>query len=468
VISFRDVSERRALEQKLERQAFHDTLTGLPNRFLFMDRLDHALARSTREAFKVAVLFLDLDDFKTVNDSLGHKAGDGALIAVGSRIASCVRPGDTVARLGGDEFTVLLTDLQDGAEALRVAERVVERLQTPLDVEDHEIFITPSIGVALSRSRTDRPDDLLREADIALYEAKKDGKGRFVVFHPNMHSQSLDRLQMDAELRQAIERGEFKIYYQPVLELETGKVVKTEALVRWEHPRHGLVSPNEFVPLAEETGLIVPIGQWVIEQACVQALAWQAQHISQPPIGIGVNLSARQIQHPSLVGDVARVLRETGLAPGCLEFEITESVAMEDVKATAATLRELKSLGVSLAIDDFGTGYSTLSYLKRYPVDTLKLDRSLIEEIGRDRGDTAIVRAVIAFAKTLNLQVIAEGIETSEQLVQLRALGCDLGQGYYFSRPLPGDAAEALFDTGPRWVAVRRALRKTKVDRVPA
>jgi diguanylate cyclase (GGDEF)-like protein/PAS domain S-box-containing protein len=468
VWSYRDVTERRALEQELERQAFHDALTGLPNRYLFMDRLDQALARSAREALKVAVLFLDLDDFKTINDSLGHKAGDGVLMAVGERTQACVRPGDTVARLGGDEFTVLLSDIEDEDEVVQVAERVVSRLQAPLQVDGKEVFITPSIGIAMSASSQDRPDDLLREADIALYEAKKEGKGRFVVFHPNMRSQALDRLHMEAELRQAIERDEFKIYYQPVLELETGRVVKAEALVRWEHPKHGLVSPNEFVPLAEEVGLIVPIGQWVIEQACKQAIVWQEQYPSDPPMGICVNLSARQIQYPTLVDDVAGVLAKTGLEPRCLEFEITESVAMEDAEATVAALQQLKALGVSLAIDDFGTGYSTLSYLKRYPVDTLKLDRSLVEEIGRDRGDTAIVRAVIAFAKSLNLQVVAEGIETSEQLVQLRALGCDLGQGYYFARPLPGDAAGALFDAGPRWVAVRGALRNGKADPVPA
>ena len=449
--SVRDITERKALEEQLAHQAFHDSLTDLPNRALFMDRLDHALAQADRQVDKVAVLFVDLDNFKLINDSLGHEVGDRLLVAVADRLRACLRPGDTAARLGGDEFTILLEGVTDTRGATQVAERVAEALRAPFDLEERRLFTSASIGIVLNTTAQDEPGDLLRNADLALYQAKGNGKAGYTVFDHSMSAHALEHLELGNDLRRALERGEFRVCYQPKVLLETGKILGVEALVRWEHPERGLLLPSDFVPIAEETGLILHIGQRVLEEACRQARVWQEQCSGDPPLPMCVNLSARQFQHPELARDIARVLRETGLDPRDLCLEITESAVMKDVQSTIATLQELKALGVKFAIDDFGTGYSSLSYLKRFPVSYLKIDRSFIDGLEKDPEDTVLVSGVITLAHTLGMQVIAEGVETVGQLARLRELGCDEAQGNYFSEPVWGRAITTLLANDPRW-----------------
>jgi diguanylate cyclase (GGDEF)-like protein/PAS domain S-box-containing protein len=446
-----DISERKLLEAQLLHQAFHDPLTTLPNRALFSDRLEHALARAGRSGGSVAVLFLDLDDFKVINDSLGHKVGDQLLVAVSKRLEMCLRVGDTVARLGGDEFTILLEGVEVSRQAIEVAERIAAQLQTPFEVEGHDLFVTTSVGIAFSVPGQDQPGDLLRNADIAMYAAKNAGRSRHAIFEPEMNSRLRDRMQTETEMRRALERDEFTIHYQPVVQLETGKVLELEALVRWQHPTKGLVAPSDFIPVAEESGLILPLGEWVLREACRQMRAWQLQREDYTHLLLSVNLSARQFRHPRLLESIVSCLQQTGLDPGCLKLEITESVALDNTEETIATLQALRRLGIHIAIDDFGMGYSALGYLKHYPIDTLKLDRSFVDGMGQDIEDTAIVNAVIVFAKTLSLSITAEGIETVEQLTQLQALGCDRGQGFYFARPLTAEAVTSLFATDRTW-----------------
>ncbi len=438
----------------LNYQAFHDSLTGLPNRALFMDRLEQALTRALRHGKLTGVLLLDLDNFKLINDSMGHLAGDRLLVAVSERMRACVRPEDTVARLGGDEFTFLLEDLDDLSAAVRVAERVSEELRNPLFLDGHEVFAAASIGIAISPPDSQNlPEDLLRNADIALYKAKGEGKAHYVVYDAKMYPQAWERLRAEAEMRRAIGEGQFRVHYQPKVDLHTGGIVGFEALVRWEHPERGMIPPLEFIPLAEDTGLIVPIGEWVLREACHQACRWREQHPSfaDPPLTISVNLSVRQLRQKDLTQRIARILHETGLAPEGLSLEITESVLMEDAEGAIATFGSLKDLGVGLEIDDFGTGYSSLSYLKRFPADYLKVDKSFVDGLGEDAEDTAIVSATISMAHALGLKVIAEGVETAGQLARLRELGCDTGQGYYFSRLLlAGAAGELLRSAVPR------------------
>jgi diguanylate cyclase (GGDEF)-like protein/PAS domain S-box-containing protein len=456
VVTHHDITERKAFERDLQRLAFHDTLSDLPNRALFHDRLEQALARADRARRAVAVLFLDLDNFKVVNDSLGHEVGDRLLKIIAERLRHCLRAEDTAARLGGDEFTVLLEDLTDEHGAIEVAERIAVEVGQPVTLEGREIVPTCSIGIALSTPGRDRPDTLLRNADLAMYSAKAGGKGRFRVFDPSMNDGALERLELEGDLRHALERGEFRVVYQPIMGLASGRLGEVEALVRWDHPRRGLISPADFIPLAEETGLIVPIGQWVLEESCRRARAWQDAHQTEPQVVISVNLSARQFLQADLVERVDQTLRATGLDPTCLKLEITESVLMQDMEGTIAKLWALKRLGVKLAIDDFGTGYSSLNYLKLFPVDTLKIDRSFVSGLGEDTNDTAIVGSIVALAKSLNLAVTGEGIETSEQLGRLQALGCDRGQGYLFAKPLAADevgdliAEQARQDGGQR------------------
>jgi diguanylate cyclase (GGDEF)-like protein/PAS domain S-box-containing protein len=440
VATFRDVTERKMFEQELARTAFHDALTGLPNRALFLDRLEQALQRATRQGRRVAVLFLDIDNFKVINDSLGHAAGDQLLVDVARRLAASVRSQDTVARFGGDEFTILLEEITDERAARETAERIAEQLGAAIQLEDRRVVVSASIGIALSTERGDAPESLLRNADLAMYCAKSGGKARAELFDQSMEAEAVERLEIESDLRRALERQEFRVVFQPIVSLETGETVEVEALVRWQHPDRGLVPPPAFIPVAEETGLIVPIGQWVLEAACRQARLWHAEHPNDPPLVMSVNLSARQFQHPGLVADIARALGEAELDPSTLKLEITESVVMRDAEAATETLRQLKSLGIRLAIDDFGTGYSSLSYLKRLPVDTLKIDRSFVHGLGQDDQDTAIVRSIVALAKTLHLSVTAEGIEIPAQQAQLRHLGCDRGQGYLFGRPAPAEA----------------------------
>ena len=439
----------RRLDQ-LARQAFRDPLTSLPNRALFMDRLSHALTRTERRGEQLAVLFLDLDRFKVVNDSLGHGVGDQLLIGVSQRLAACLRPEDTIARLGGDEFAILLEDVKDDKGPTSVADRLTGELQQPFVVEGREVVITVSIGIAMSTARRMTPEDILRDADLAMYHAKGKGKARYEVFDKSMNAPAKERMDLELDLRNAVARGEFILHYQPVVELPTGRITEVEALVRWKHPQRGLLFPADFVGLSEETGLIVPLGRWVLHEACRQTRQWQ---LAAPAtkLAISVNLSARQLQQPGLVDEIGEVLRETRLDPGALRLEITETVVMHDAPITLAKLEALKALGVQLAIDDFGTGYSSLGYLKRFPVDTLKIDRSFVKGIGRDVEDSAIVRAVITVAKSLGLSVTAEGIETADQLDQLRTLGCDHGQGYFFAKPMTSDRVPAFLVATSPW-----------------
>jgi diguanylate cyclase (GGDEF)-like protein/PAS domain S-box-containing protein len=444
VLNSRDIGDRRALQDQLAHQAFHDPLTRLPNRALFMDRLEHALLRTGRRENAVAVLFLDLDNFKVVNDSLGHQAGDQLLVGAAERLLACVRTEDTVARLGGDEFTILIEDVRGLDSALQVAERIAFKSRSPFYVMGHEVFSTASIGIAVSGPGVESPADLLRNADLAMYRAKNEGKARHVVFDGVMNSQAMKRLELETALRRAVDRRELRVVYQPIMSLESMAIDRVETLVRWQHPERGLVSPSEFIPLAEETGLIVPIGQWVLREACRQGRLWREEYPSAPDLVISVNLSPRQFLEPTLVEDIALILHQTGFAPELLELEITEGAVMEDPDAARATLQRLRDLGISLAIDDFGTGYSSLGYLKRFPVSVLKVDQSFVRGLGHDEQDSAIVRGVIALAQSLNLTVTAEGIETLEQLGQLRELGCNHGQGYLLSRPLNSEALGKL------------------------
>ncbi|HST03557.1 MAG TPA: EAL domain-containing protein [Chloroflexia bacterium] len=450
ILNMRDVTERKVLEEQLMHQAFHDPLTGLPNRTYFLERLTSALRKTARPDSVLAVMFVDLDNFKVINDSLGHHAGDLLLAEAARTIREAVRPLDIVARFGGDEFTLLLQDLDSTEAALVIAERVQRALQVPRIIENHEISVACSVGVAFSDPAVLDPEELIRNADIAVYKAKADGKARITLFDREMNRYALHRLETEIELRRAIERNELVLYYQPLLDLMTGAVLEMEALVRWQHPKRGLVSPLEFIPLAEETSLIIPLGKWVLEEACMQAQAWKSLGHGAAGLVVCVNVSARQFRQNGLLEDIAHALEISGLPPGDLKLEITETVGMEDPEQSLATLRALKALGVKLALDDFGMGYSSLSYLKHFPMDSIKLDRSFISGLGNNRQDTAVVYAAVSFAKALHLTITAEGIESNSQVEQLRALGCELGQGYLFSKPLPAwEMAEYLVTHDP-------------------
>jgi diguanylate cyclase (GGDEF)-like protein/PAS domain S-box-containing protein len=443
-----DVTERERARERLRHQALHDPLTDLPNRTLFMDRLEHALATlEWSEGDAVAVLFVDLDDFKVVNDSLGHEVGDALLVAVAERLRVALKE-DTVARFGGDEFAILLESIIGPSDATHLARRIIEGLRKPFVVEGREVYTSPSIGIVSAASSHDRPKDLLRKADLAMYAAKAKGKACYEAFDPAMSVRATERLEVENDLRRVIERGEIRAHYQPKVLLRTGEIVGTETLMRWEHPERGLLPPAAFISIAEKTDLIVPLGRWVLAEACRQTRGWQDLYSSGPPLGVSVNVSGRQLRHPELVKDVGRVLQETGLEPGSLGLEITESVLVEDELSTLATLRELKCLGIKLMIDDFGTGYSSLSYLKRLPADFLKIDRSFIERLGEDPKDEGIVSAVIELARVLGMEAIAEGVENAEQAAHLRELGCHFAQGNLFSKPLPAEGVGALLATG--------------------
>lgn len=455
VLTCHDLTERKAFERQLTAMAFHDALTGLPNRALFLDRLEHALTRADHAGPSLTVMFLDLDNFKIVNDSLGHASGDRLLVTVAAGLQAVVGTEGTVARLGGDEFILLLEYVTDLAVAARLAERLAEAIRQPIPLDGHEIVVTASIGITRGIPGHDRPEQLLRDADLAMYGAKAHGKARVQVFEPSMGSGAVVRLELEADLRQALVTGELRVHYQPIVSLSNGCITELEALVRWQHPTRGLIGPGHFIPLAEESGLIIAVGRWVLNEACVQTRRWQLS-LPDNRLSISVNLSARQFQSPSLVADVARALQTSGLAPSSLKLEITEGIAMADAEAAVVMLHELRALGVRLAIDDFGTGYSSLSYLKRFPVDTLKVDRSFIEGLGHDRQDAAIMRSIVALAHSLSLDVTAEGVETITQWEQVRLLGCDSVQGYLLAWPQAADAAGELLRAGrmgPRAVA---------------
>jgi diguanylate cyclase (GGDEF)-like protein/PAS domain S-box-containing protein len=448
VLNSRDVSERKAFEEQLSHQAFHDSITGLANRALFRDRVEHALERLTRDADPVSVLFMDLDDFKTINDSLGHAAGDRLLGEVGERLRTCLRTPDTAARLGGDEFAVLLEDGGESVGAAEVAGRILKALDGPFLLDGKEVFVRASIGIATSGvSRATGPEgaeELLRNADVAMYIAKEAGKNRYQIFEPEMHDTALRRLELKADLQRAVENSEFVLHYQPVIRLETGEIEGFEALIRWNHPSRGMVMPLDFIPLAEETGLIVQIGTWVLSEACRQAVDIQRLSSEAQPLHMAVNLSARQLQRPEIVREIAQVLLDSGLPPECLVLEITESVMMQDMMLSNERLTQLKQLGVKLAVDDFGTGYSSLNYIRRFPVDILKVDKSFVDGVNEGGEESALTAAIIELAGILNLRPVAEGIERADQLEKLLELHCELGQGFYFSKPLPFEGVEEL------------------------
>ena len=451
IISYLFADSLERAYQESRHQALHDPLTDLPNRALFLDRLEQELVSAERAGRVVAVLFIDLDNFKVINDSLGHYLGDRLLVEVSRRLSNSLRSRDSAARFGGDEFTILLANLWDAGGAVRVTKRLLEALHEPFVIGKHEIAVSASVGIALGNVDTARPSDLLRNADTALYQAKKT-KGRYEVFRPRMHTQSLKRLKLEEDLRRAIEWGDdFEMHYQPQVTLDTRTIAEMEALVRWGHPRRGLVMPSEFIRVTEETGLIVPIGERVLEEACRQASVWRDQNGIHPGITMCVNLSMRQLQDPYLVDKVEGALRRAALDANELKLEITETVVMEDEQHVISVLRDLRSLGVRISLDDFGSGYSSLNYVKNLPVDGLKIDKSFIDGLGEDPVNDSIVRLIVDFAHALGLKVTAEGVENDRQVASLTAMRCDLAQGFYFSKPLPSEAAGVLATMNPLW-----------------
>jgi diguanylate cyclase (GGDEF)-like protein/PAS domain S-box-containing protein len=448
VIAFRDLSDRRRLEDELLQRTYRDPLTGLPNAALFRERLSQALLRTDPSAGNIAVMFLDIDRFHVVNDGLGHTLGDLLLVDIGRRLAALLPPGTALARFGGDQFTILLEEVGRVGDATAIAELLIEELRAPFVLNGREVFITACIGIAISHPAAARPGDLLRDADAALHMAKAAGRARLAVFDRERDAPSVNRLDLETDLWRALQREELEVHYQPTVDLQTGAIAGFEALSRWRHPHLGLVSPAEFIPLAEEMGLMIAIGRWVLEEASRQTRQWHAQVGAGRRPSVSVNLSAKEFQHPDLPRQVAGALRRTGLAPHWLTLEITEGILMEDAPGTLKTLRALKKLGVQLAIDDFGTGYSSLSYLRRFPVDVVKIDRSLVQPLRNDRRSTAIVRAVTALAHDLGMAVTAEGIETPLQLTCLREVQADLGQGYIFSPAVTTERMTELLCAG--------------------
>jgi len=446
-----DITDRKRFEEQLAQQAFYDPLTGLPNRALFMDRLALAVTRARRrKSSTFSILFLDVDRFKDVNDSLGHLKGDLLLAAIARRLETCVRPGDTVARLGGDEFTILLDDMRDPADAVQVADRILEQMGKPFQLAGHEVFATCSIGIAPG-AHYEKPEDLLRDADTAMYRAKERGKNCYEVFDAAMHSRAVARLQLETDLRKAIERKEFRVYYQPIVSLLDDSLVGFEALVRWQHPQRGLVAPGEFLPLAEETGLILPIDLQVLRSAAQQTRDWQQRYPQARHLRVNVNLSTKQFGQPGLVDRVKDVLTVTGLEGKYLTLEITESAIMEESKGLAEMLDQIRRMDVRLYLDDFGTGYSSLGYLHRFPIHSLKIHSSFVWQLGKQDDQSQLVRTITTLAENMNMGVVAEGVETTEQLSKLRDLRCDRVQGYFFSKPLAVADAEYLIAHGPTW-----------------
>ncbi len=448
-----EITERKRVESQLLHLAFHDALTGLANRVAFMNRLKHAINYSKRHSdYLYAVLFIDLDRFKVINDSLGHLNGDQLLLAIASRLEICVRSIDTAARLGGDEFTILLEGIQDVSDAIKVAERIQKELALPFKLDGQEVFITASIGIALS-STVDyqHPEELLRDADTAMYRAKVLGRARYELFNSDMYADALARLQLETDLRRAIERKEFRVYYQPIVSLTSGSIIGFEALLRWQHPERGLLNPADFIPLAEETGLIFSIGKWALHEACRQMQVWRVCHRSKLLEKISVNLSVKQFSQPDLIEQIEQILHSTGLDAGTLILEITENAIVENGDKVTAAILQLREMGIELSIDDFGTGYSSLGGLYNFPISVLKIDRSFISLMGTNSKNLEIIEIIVTLAHKLGVDVLAEGVETKEQLLLLRKLNCQYGQGHFFSVPLNGSAAEALIMENPQW-----------------
>ncbi len=451
-----DALERQATEDRMRHRALHDALTGLPNRVLFLDRLDQALSRQRRSKSAAAVLFLDLDHFKLVNDSLGHQVGDELLAAVAPRIKQAVRMSDTVARFGGDEFGILLEDVSGDREAVDTAQRIAAVFTRPFVLAGREHFVTTSIGIAIARGG-EHAEELIRDADAAMYRAKEHGRARYELFDEVMRGRAIARLRVENDLRRALERDELRLDYQPVVTLHGHQIVQVEALLRWDHPERGVVSPGDFIPVAEENGLIEPIGRWVLEQACRQAALWHRDRPDERPVSVSVNLSTIQVAKRGLADAVAEVLATTHLPAHCLSLEITESAMLRDVATLADALHALGALGLRIVLDDFGTGSSSLGYLTHLPLDAIKIDRSFVDGLGRDRRATAITQAIVAMAQALSLQVIGEGVETEEQAEALSALGCQLAQGFLFAPPVAPTEIEHMFDGGSGWLEARRA-----------
>lgn len=444
--SVTDITDHKEAEQRLLHNATHDVLTGLPNRALFMDRLKRLFDRARHgDGHLFAVLFLDLDRFKIVNDSLGHQIGDQLLVALARRLDDSLRPGDMVARLGGDEFAIILDHLKHISDATQAAERIHKELCVPFNLSGHEVFASVSIGIAHSHTPYERPEDFIRNADTAMYRAKDQGRGRFELFEKGMHVRAVALLELETDLRRALARGEFCIHYQPIVSIENWKIAGFEALLRWKHPEQGFISPGKFIPVAEETGLINQIGQWVFREACKQLRAWQVQFPSDPPLSISVNLSAKQFSHPTLIEEIKQALVETNVSPGSLKIEITESAIIENVEVATDILRQLKALGIRISLDDFGTGYSSLSYLHRFPIDTLKIDRSFVSRMSMPKN-SEIVRTIITLAVNLGMDVIAEGVETREQIILLTGLNCEYVQGFLLSKPVDGETMRELIE----------------------
>jgi diguanylate cyclase (GGDEF)-like protein/PAS domain S-box-containing protein len=438
----KDITEQKRSEERMWRMAYYDLLTGLPNKLLFLERLSEELKLAREQGKQVGVLLFDLDRFKLINDTFGHRMGDRLLREVAERLGECLREVDTFSRTGGDEFSLIVPGLSGHEEAKQVAKRIMEELEQPFLVEGHEFYITVSIGISMFPTNGEDADELLKNGDTAMYQAKQQGRNNFQFYSKSMNDWAIQRVALENDLRRALERREFELYYQPQINVATGEVIGLEALVRWNHPTRGRVSPAEFIPLAEESGLIVPLGTWVMEEACRQVREWHLK--GYPKVRAAVNLSARQFQREDLVETVARVLQESGLEPQYLDLEITESVTMHNVERVIMTLHELKDLGIHISLDDFGTGYSSLSYLKHFPIHMLKIDQSFVRDITTDPDDAAIANSIIAMAHSLNIGVIAEGVETEDHLAYLLEHGCKEMQGYFFSPPLPADEVEKL------------------------
>ena len=438
VRTYSDITARKKADEQHRHDAFHDPLTGLPNRALFMDRLQHVITASQRRhgASNYAVFFLDMDRFKIINDTHGHSIGDQLLVVVGRKLADCIRPGDTIARLGGDEFAILLQNINDPAYTVNVAERIREKLAVPLDIKGHKLFTSISIGIALGSEGYERPEQVLRDADIAMYEAKGRGNASYEIFDIKLHANILDRMQLVDDLRGAVDNKELTLYYQPIIDLKTQQLTGFEALVRWNHPTRGLIYPMEFIPLAEEHGLIYQIGAWILHEACRELKLLQIRYPAQPPLSMSINISSRQFSQQDLVDILSRFLTETGVDPRTLILEITESMIMENVGAAVETMNRLRKMGIQLHIDDFGTGHSSLSYLQLFPVSALKIDRSFINKLTANGDNQEIITHIVSLAKSLNFEVIAEGVEMEHQLANIKNLHCGYGQGFFFARPM--------------------------------
>ena len=431
-----ELSERKRAEEQLTFTALHDPLTALPNRTLFLDRLGHVLHRARRKHnYNFAVLFLDLDQFKVVNDSLGHIIGDLSLSESGKRLQDSVRLSDTVGRLGGDEFVVLLEDVQGKSDYLEVVERIQQSLSEPTTLEGKKVFISTSIGIVLGDERYKKAEDILRDADIAMYQAKSLGRGRYEVFEPSMLVKVTSRSQVETELWKALENNEFVVHYQPILNIESKQIIGFEALVRWQHPARGLLLPAEFIPIAEEIGLIVPMGYWILDEACRQISVWHNKYPADPPLTVNVNLSARQCAQPDLTNKIEEILQKYELDPSSLKLELTESLVIEDSESTSAMLSQLRNMGIQIQVDDFDTGYSSLGYLQNFPIDALKIDHTFINQLGSNESSQEIIRTILSLAQNLGIKVIAEGVETNDQLSKLQEMDCEYFQGFLFAKP---------------------------------